>query len=330
MIDKSVMQQLLSFSPIENKQYQNKHFYPDLANKYLNKNQQVLVINHKLLSHRPVYISKHNHFAPYPLHQHNFVEINYMLRGKCQQIINGIKINLLQGDLLLMDKDCQHQIGRLNKSDLLINLVFNNQNISFNFLNQLNMRKKDSLVYEFLLNISLKKHNQQSFIIFPNNADITQTMDDLINEYYLHRTYSTAIIKNYFDILLAKIIRYYPMPDVSQIDRQHYQSEKQLINILHDISKNYQTITLTKLAQKYNYSSSYLSNLIKEKTGSNFAQLKVQSKLASAASLLSTTSYPISQICEMVGEKNKTSFYHQFQKHYHCLPAEYRRQKQYI
>lgn len=71
MIDKSVMQQLLSFSPIENKQYQNKHFYPDLANKYLNKNQQVLVINHKLLSHRPVYISKHNRFAPYPLHQHN-------------------------------------------------------------------------------------------------------------------------------------------------------------------------------------------------------------------------------------------------------------------
>lgn len=328
MIDKNVKDKLLSISPIEAKQVKKGEFYLDLDKKYLNKQGQIFTINHKLLSHHSVYISKHNRFAPYPLHQHNFVEINYVLQGKCREIVNGKPVYLKHGDILLMDQGCKHSLARLGKNDLLINLVFNDHNISFNLLNKLHNNHKNSLVYDFLLNISLQKQNLQSFIIFPNNPDITRTMDDLINEYYLHQSYSNTIIENYFNILLAKIIRYYPMPQISELHQEHYKNENLVISILNDISKDYQQITLTKLAKKYGYSTSYLSNLIKEKAGLSFAQLKIKRKLAIASYLLNSTNYSVEKICVMIGEKNKTSFYRQFERNYHCSPAAYRQHKQ--
>ena len=102
-----------------------------------------------------------------------------MLKGECYELVEGEPIHLKEGNVLMMDIGYHHSIVKLNKDDLMINFIFNNRNISFQFLDE--THKKDSFIYQYLFNISMKNHNVQKFIFFPKNDDINGTMDDIIN-----------------------------------------------------------------------------------------------------------------------------------------------------
>ncbi len=319
MINQAILQKLLALTPIEKKKSENHHFVNDLSLSLLIQTSNKRIVNKKLLSHHSIYLSKHNRFAPYPLHSHQFVEINYMLKGECDEIVDGEPVHLKEGSVLMMDIGCQHSIGTLGKDDILINLIFNDKNISFKFLDE--THKKDSFVYQYLFNISLKNKNKQKFIIFPQNDDINGTMDDIINEYFSGYNYRGVIIDNYFNILLAKIIRNYPM-----IEKKIYDNRQQLlVDLLTEISQNYKTISLEQLSNRYGYTKQYLSSLIKELTGQTFVQLRTRKRLEQAQYLLLSSDYSIADICNLVGIHNQNSFYTKFKDQYHMMPNDYRK-----
>lgn len=319
MISPKIMNKLVTANSIEQKQLNHRQFFNDLSPYVLIKDGNQRIVNKKLLSHRSIYLSKHNRFAPYPLHSHEFVEINYMLKGECNELVEGEHVHLTQGDVLMMDIGCHHCINQLDKNDLMINLIFNNKNISFKFLDK--THKKNSFIYQYLFNISLQNKNKQKFIIFPKNEDITNTMDDIINEYYSGFTYHRLIIDNYFNILLAKIIRNYPMIEKHVYDKQ----EKLLVDLLTEISNNYRDISLGKLANHYGYTKPYLSNLIKKLTGHTFIEIRTQKRLEQAQYLLTSSNYPIAKICELVGIHNQNFFYTKFKQRFQMLPSDYRK-----
>lgn len=319
MISPKIMNKLVTANSIEQKQLNHRQFFNDLSPYVLIEDGNQRIVNKKLLSHRSIYLSKHNRFAPYPLHSHEFVEINYMLKGECNELVEGEHVHLTQGDVLMMDIGCHHCINQLDKNDLMINLIFNNKNISFKFLDK--THKKNSFIYQYLFNISLQNKNKQKFIIFPKNEDITNTMDDIINEYYSGFTYHKLIIDNYFNILLAKIIRNYPMIEKHVYDKQ----EKLLVDLLTEISNNYRDISLGKLANHYGYTKPYLSNLIKKLTGHTFIEIRTQKRLEQAQYLLTSSNYPIAKICELVGIHNQNFFYTKFKQRFQMLPSDYRK-----
>lgn len=297
MINQNIWQQLAALTPIEKKQIAKHQFVNDLSPYVLITNGKKRVVNQKILSHHSIYLSKHNRFAPYPLHSHEFVEINYMLKGNCDELVEGEHIHLTQGDVLMMDIGCHHCIDQLDKNDLMINLIFNNKNIS------------------------LQNENKQKFIIFPKNEDITNTMDDIINEYYSGSIYRGLIIDNYFNILLAKIIRNYPM-----IEKKVYGNQSRLlVDLLTEISNDYQNVSLSKLADRYGYTKPYLSNLIKKLTGHTFIELRTKKRLEQAQYLLTSSNYSIAKICELVGIHNQNSFYTKFKQQYQMMPSDYRK-----
>ncbi|WP_288556896.1 helix-turn-helix transcriptional regulator [uncultured Lactobacillus sp.] len=214
---------------------------------------------------------------------------------------------------------CHHSIVKLNKDDLMINLIFNNRNISFQFLDE--THKKDSFIYQYLFNISMKNHNVQKFILFSKNDDINGTMDDIINEYFSGYSYSGVIIDNFFNILLAKIIRNYPMIEKTIYDNH----QKILVDLLTEISSHYQTISLDQLANRYGYTKQYLSSLIKKISDQTFIELRTRKKMEQAKYLLASSDYYIAEICNLVGIHNLNSFYTKFKKQYHMMPNDYRK-----
>lgn len=218
IIKQAVLDKLSALTEIEKEKQETSQFGNDLSHYTLIKTVDKRVVNKRLLSHHSIYLSKHNRFAPYPLHSHQFVEINYMLKGECDELVEGEPIHLKEGNVLMMDIGCHHSISTLHQNDLMINLIFNNKNISFKFWDE--THKKDSFIYQYIFNISMQNHNKQKFIIFPKNADITDTMDEIINEYFSGYKYRGMIIDNYFNILLAKIIRNYPMIKKRTYDNQ--------------------------------------------------------------------------------------------------------------
>ncbi len=320
MINEKLMRKLLQKNPIEVEQAKTHQFVNDMSADLLIKKNQKIIINQKLLSHHSIYVSKHNRFAPYPKHSHLFVEVNYMLHGQCRETVNGQKIILHQGDILIMDIGSSHSIAALGPNDLLINLLFNDRNISFDFLDQIHAQ--NNLVYRFLMNIFLQNRNTRKFMLFPHNSDISETMDQIIEEYFSHRSYRSTIISDYFNILLAKIIRNYRIPEPGLRNNQ----QQLMVSLLRQIANHYQDITLSDLARRYDYTKPYLSSLIKKLTGYSFVQLRMNKRMEEARNLLRTTNFNIDEICDRVGIHNYDSFYQRFKTLYHCSPGKYRRE----
>lgn len=314
-----VLMRLKQHEIIEIEQLKNGRHIVDIPKEAIYNNKKISnnkVINNYFFRNRDVYISKHPRFAPYPTHSHQFLEINYMLNGSCDQIVDNKKIHLNQGDLLLLDVGCTHSIDRLNENDILINLLFRDQTIGIDFLDE--MRRSDSILYDFLLKQASGQRTSIHYIIFRNNIDndIRYTMEDVITEYYSKREFSNTIIKNYLQILLTKLVRHYRVPMERKDPKQQL-----IVRILKNISTDYRNISLEDLAKKYGYNKNYLSNFIKKETGKTFSNFLLRQRLIQAHSLITSTSMPISEIINEVGMKNKTDFYKKYKKFYLSTPS---------
>lgn len=225
----------------------SNNFTPKLRNEYFFKNKDV-------------YISKHNRYASYPEHLHEFLEFNYQLSGESKQIVNGEEFTLFEGDLLLMDKGSVHSIDYLSEDDILLNILFNDKMISIDWLRE--MRITDSILYNILLNTSNIEDELPYFLIFSheNNNHILKILNQMAREYFRPQPFSNEIISSYLPILLYELARWYPTNyiNTSTIDDP-------FIQILEIINTEYASITLTGVAERLNYNKNYLSNLIKEK-----------------------------------------------------------------
>lgn len=329
LLNQRVLNMLQTLSPLEVKQEKNHQYLEDMPqqaiSKQLSQIKKFKVLNNYFFRNRDVYISKHNRFAPYPTHTHTFLEMNYMLTGHAEQLVNDKKVVLHQGDLLLLDVGTRHSIGMLSQNDLLINILFRNSNININFLNDL--RRSRSVLYDFLLKSAVKKNDEsQKYLIFrtANNKEISQILDNIIEEYFLKKEFSDTMIKAYLQLLITSLVRNYH--DVTE-HHEKSKTKKLVIAMLNEIDEKYASITLEKLAKKYCYNRNYLSNLFKKEVGKSFSEIVLQKRLIQAHTLIVSTTLPISKIIEKIGISNKTYFYKKYYEFYKEKPTTCRQQE---
>lgn len=97
-------------------------------------------------------------------------------------------------------------------------------------------------------------------------------------------------------------------------------------SILHYIEQNLsEALSLQEIAQKYNYSVTYISKLFKHVTGSSLVSYIIDKRISRAKQLM-YADIEIMQIAERVGYRNYSNFYKAFKKATGTSPEEYRRQ----
>ena len=94
--------------------------------------------------------------------------------------------------------------------------------------------------------------------------------------------------------------------------------------ILEYIEKNYATVSLKELSERFGYSQNYLSRAIKAELGISFKDYQHQLCMQQSGFLLCTTRYSVRQIANEVGLSNMSFFYKLFQGQFGMSPAEYR------
>lgn len=271
---------------------------------------------------KDIYMSKHSRYADYPEHSHHFLELNYIYKGCCQQRINDKDILLEEGDILLMDTDSRHAIKALGQEDILINILFQNTDVSLNWLN--NLRGEDSLLYKLLLSSSSQQFAHDNYLIIPakSNQHIQSILHQMMTEYFLPQIFSENIIRRYLPILFYELAR--TLPSI-----EHQASvileETPYLQALKSIDKEFTSLTLQELADRMAFNKNYLSNLIKEKSGLTFTQLITQRKLMKAQHLLQSTAMPIQEIALTVGFSNKTYFYAKYKEYFGYGPRDERK-----
>ncbi|EHS84499.1 AraC family transcriptional regulator [Lactiplantibacillus plantarum] len=307
---------------IEEKQKASHCFVEDMPpyaiNQELSLKEHGRVLRNYFFKNKDIYISRHNRYADYPTHTHTFLEMNYMLQGHATEIVDDKKITLNTGDLLLLDEGSTHSIKALGDNDLLINILFRTKNISINLLNDL--RRSNNIFYDFLLSQVIEDSNhKRDYLVFTKkrNTEVQETLDRIIDEYYLKRDFSNSIIKSYLSILLVQLVREYPLNGPHQENK----SSLLAIKVLKAIAEEYKTVSLEELENRYNYNKNYLSNIFKSEVGQTFSEVLTRQRLIQAHTLIASTSLPIATIMEQVGIKNKTFFYQKYKNYYKTLPS---------
>ena len=299
------------------KQQKSLGFIPDLKDTQIIDGIMQLP-NALFFNNKDIYISKHNRYADYPEHSHQFLELNFMFKGTCHQVINGKDFTLQEGDLLLMDSGSRHSISALGKEDILINILFQNNNVSLEWLTQL--QGQNSLIYQLLLaNSTTHHHSNYLTLSTKNNKHVQHIIQQMMTEYFMSHDFSQQIISQYLPILFYELAR-----NLGQIDhRQKIELEETpYLQVLRLIDKHYQDLTLANLAQELNFNKNYLSNLIKEKSGKTFTELITQKKLMKAKLLLQSTRMPIYEIAQSIGFSNKTYFYNKYRAYFGNSPKD--------
>ncbi|MBE9913854.1 helix-turn-helix domain-containing protein [Paenibacillus donghaensis] len=324
-MDEDIKRELYRLNNMEKIQKETGQFIMDHPKKsFSEENGNMKLLNEYFFKNKDIYVSKHNRYADYPYHSHQFLELNYMLQGECQQIIEGKEEMLQEGELLLLDSGCRHLIKATGDHDILINILFRDQNINLEWLT--GIKKKNSLVYDFLLNSTVAGNRMKKYIIFKsaNIPHIRQILEQIITEYFRDEEFSTKIITLYLPILFTELVRKCDTYLSDEVKNLHSETNNVALNTLQLIEQDYRDITLSSAAEKLGYNKNYLSNVIKKKTGSTFTELVNKQKILAANLLIESTSMPINDIIEQVGFQNKTYFYSLYKKEHQMLPLQKR------
>lgn len=324
-LDDSVKKYFLTLNSKEIEQKKTGEFILDHPkNIFSIKDKKVFLDKNYFFKNNNIYVNKHNRFADYPLHRHEFFVFNYMLNGECRQIINGQELFMKKGDLIILDPNCCHSIYALSEKDILINIILAKESIELRWLTDLSL--KNSTIFNFLM----KKFSTKisgNYITFDtsSNTSIKFYLSQIINKYYSDSHFSNDILKCLIPVLIMELIENTPY----QLSRElKIRSESHIVAATQKlISENLCDINLTKLSEHLHYNKNYLSNVIKKKTGKTFTEHLNNERMEQALTLIQTTNLPIREISVQVGINNKTHFYRLFKEKYGTLPSEYRKIK---
>lgn len=271
-------------------------------------------------NHMDIAFCRHNRYNPVFLHGHSFYEIIYILKGHAHNSINGEKILLTTGDILIIPVGVKHEIAVFNDDTILMNIVIRNstfKDVFFDFLNQDNILSKF-----FLMNLYMK--NTSNYILFHTgeNRDILNTFYEMYSEFVEKKPYSNIVIPNLLKVFFARILRYYDK--MAEISSSNSEEEMVAVAFLQYIKEHYQNITLEDIAKHFHFTEPYTSKLIKKATGKTFSQLLQRIRMDNAILLLKNTDISISAVGESIGYMNPENFIRLFKKYYDISPGEYR------
>ena len=134
--------------------------------------------------------------------------------------------------------------------------------------------------------------------------------------------YSNTCCISYVYLMFSALLRSYSQT----IQFYNYEMGSDFSLVLQYIQHNYQTLTLSSLAELFHYSEPHLCTLIKQNTGLTFTELIKKLRLADATNYLLNTSMKVGEIAEQIGYNSADHFSRVFRSAYKMSPLEYRKQ----
>ena len=291
--------------------------------RYASAGDMVVDAERLLQRGRLIQIRPHTRFAYFPKHRHNYIEMVYMCKGQTTHIIDGNKIVLKEGEILILNENAVQEIEPAGKDDIAVNFIILPQFFDkvFDILGE-----EDSQFRAFLIECLLSRKNSRESFLYYRVADVAPVQNlienmllSMIGQEHIGR----YMMQVTMGLLLLNLMNYTDKLTVCGND-----PEKELaIAILRYVDEHYINGSLAELAHELSYDLAFLSKRIKSLCGDNFRDLVKNKRLTRAEFLLRTTDMPVAEIAENVGYDNKSFFYRVFKETYGVSPAEYRKKK---
>lgn len=264
-------------------------------------------------------IRPHTRFTAFPEHTHDYVEMVYMCSGETVHHVNGTRIVLHAGEMLILGQHAIQSIEAAKEGDVGINFIvrpaFFSGTLSF-------LGEEDTPLRRFIISC-LTGENEAGFLLF-HVADILpiqNLIENLLFTLIEKIPNRRGILQSTMGLLFAQFLNH------TESLEFHSTQQNVLLFVLRYIEEHYADGSLSDIAEQLHYDLPYLSRLIRQATGQNYTQLLQEKRLSQAAWLLKNTDLKVDEISQSVGYENISYFHRIFAARFGQSPRAYRKCK---
>lgn len=283
---------------------------------YMDGMHDVISGDKLLPSGRIIAIRPHTRFIAFPEHIHDYVEMVYMCAGETRHTVNGTKLVLRSGELLMLGQHARQSIAPARVGDIAVNFIvrpaFFSGTLSY-------LGEEETSLRRFVVSC-LTGENETGYLLF-HVADVLPIQNLIENLLYT----LTEQIPNRRGILQATMGLLFAQL-VNHTDSLQFETPDQnaVVSTLRYIEEHYADGSLTSIAARLHYELPYLSRLIRQQAGKNYTELLQEKRLSQAAWLLRNTDRKVDEISLSVGYENISYFHRLFAARFGCTPKKYR------
>lgn len=273
-----------------------------------------------LLPEQMISVRKHTRFIDFPLHKHNYIELQYVYKGNLTQVIDGKEITMKEGELMMLNQVISHEIKAAGEDDIIINFIVKPEFFQYIF----SLADIDNVIFNFIMSTIYSNSTKGEYLYYKvsDKGSIKANMEKIIMELYEPNITSSISIKLLVGLLLVNLIKH--SGDIEVYSADNYE-KKLSLDILKYIDEHYEEGSLAAISEQLNQPDYKICRIVKKYTGVTFKQLVQETRLNKAADLLMRTSLAVTDIMQAVGYENITYFYKIFKEKYTMTPHEYRK-----
>ena len=269
-------------------------------------------------------VIQHFRYMPATFHQHDFFELACVLSGSFINFIENQKIRLYPGDIFILSPHTRHAVCAYQDDAVMVNILIRSSTFEQHFLKIL---PDNGLLYDFFVRTLYDSPNAP-YLLFKTGKDsaLSSYILQIIREFQRNRRYKSTMLSSLLAIFFVTLLRNHEKDVVVPSIKPAVMSEN-VIFILQYMQKHFTTITLSHLAEFFNYSDRQMQRIIKTVTGLSFSENIKKMRMNYAAELLSKTHLTVQEIAEMSGYCDVRSFRQLFKSFYGRTPQQYREQE---
>ena len=253
----------------------------------------------------------------FPTHWHPEMEIQIILKGSAEYIVNGETYLVSEGSAIYIGPEAVHMATALSAHTVGYDIVLLPQ-----FLISL---MQTAQCEQFAVPLAI--HRPAAQVISPESKEGNIILESLKRMYYTessHYGYELFLMENLLAIW-RNLIMIFPKDSEGTYDNGKVLREKRMKDMLGYIQKNYpNAITITDIAASANISKSECFRCFAELSQLSPIEYVNQYRLTQAAQLLRTTAQSVSDICYLTGFNSSSYFTKKFKDYYKMTPKEYR------
>ena len=250
-------------------------------------------------------------------HTHDFIELVYILRGKCVHTIDGKVYPVKKGDMLIINYDQTHSI--IGGTGEYINIFLKPEYLNDNIADQLNAFALLDLVEFSVFKQTLAEiKNVVSFSDFERTTieNILLNLETEMHEMPVGYAIST---RSWFNLLLVMVFR---KMSLLLTERFNGISEELLMFVK---THCHEKLEMHMIAQRCHYHPAYFSRSFRNYTGMSFTEYLKKVRIDRAVQLLANTGLQVQDVCYEVGYADKTKFFRHFRELVGQTPLAYRK-----
>ena len=268
---------------------------------------------------RDVFVLRHPRYTRPNLHRHTYFEINFVANGQGKFIFEQEEHIMREGELCIIAPNSKHDF-LIEDDSTVFTICIRKSTFDTTFFSL--MTRKDLLSYFFRTILQGDNHANYLMFFTNNNSVIKKYIRNMMIESSKKDMYSNACCISYVNLMFSALLRSYSQT----IQFYNYEMGADFSLVLQYIQHNYQTLTLSSLADLFHYSEPHLCTLIKQNTGLTFTELIKRLRLSDAIDYLLNTSLKVGEIAERIGYNSADHFSRVFRSAYKMSPQEYRKQ----